>query len=301
MPELPEVQTVVNDLNKKVIGRKITGVWFDWPKMIKDPLDQSKTRVAHKHVAAFEKFLKGEKIIKVKRRAKNILIYLTGDKLLLIHQKMTGHMLVGKWKVEGKKVTPLEPKAVVTDPYNSYIHLILYLDDGRMLALSDLRKFAKAILGPTKQIENLPELVNLGPEANEVSYKDFAKIIKSERRKIKQVLMDQEVIAGVGNIYSDDILWTAKIHPFRPANKLREKELKALYQAMRKVLEKAVKLRGTSTSDFRDTAGEKGYYTEARIVYQREGEPCPRCGTKIKRVKLGGRSAHFCPKCQILR
>ncbi|MEK9186163.1 MAG: DNA-formamidopyrimidine glycosylase family protein, partial [Patescibacteria group bacterium] len=136
MPELPEVQTVVNDLNKKVIGRKITGVWFDWPKMIKDPMDQSKTRIAHKHVAEFEKTIRGKKILKVARKAKNILIYLSDDLLLLIHQKMTGHMLVGKWKIQKLKgksiVIPLEPKAAVTDPYNRYIHLIFYLDNGKM-------------------------------------------------------------------------------------------------------------------------------------------------------------------------
>src|SRR3989338_11329859 len=100
MPELPEVQTIVDDLNKKVVGRKIPGVWLDWPKMIKDPLDQSRTKIAHKHVAVFVKYLKGKKIIKVRRRGKNILIYLSGNLLLLIHQKMTGHMLVGKWRVK---------------------------------------------------------------------------------------------------------------------------------------------------------------------------------------------------------
>ena len=100
MPELPEVQTIVNDLNKKVVGRRIVGVWFDWPKMLKDPLDQQKNKVAHKHVAAFERVIKGKKILKVVRRAKNILIYLSNDFLLLIHLKMTGHLLVGKWKVK---------------------------------------------------------------------------------------------------------------------------------------------------------------------------------------------------------
>ncbi|MEK7191944.1 MAG: DNA-formamidopyrimidine glycosylase family protein, partial [Patescibacteria group bacterium] len=217
MPELPEVQTVVDDLNRKVVGRKITGVWLDWPKMVKDPLDQSRNRIAHKHVAEFEKSLKGKKILKAARKAKNILIYLsahpsrkaTADKgglLLLIHQKMTGHMLVGRWNVKCQrsnvkcKVIPLEPRAAVTDPYNRFIHLILYLDDGRMLALSDLRKFAKAILGPVEQIENLPELKNLGPDAldSKLTYPKFAEIIKNENRKIKQVLMDQEVIAGIG-------------------------------------------------------------------------------------------------------
>ena len=124
MPELPEVQTVVNDLNKKVIGRKIAGVWFDWPKMLKDPLDQRKDKIAHKHVKVFEKTVKGKKILKIARRGKNILIYLSGGLMLLIHQKMTGHLLVGKWQVNGKKITPLEPRAVITDPNNAYIHLI---------------------------------------------------------------------------------------------------------------------------------------------------------------------------------
>ena len=304
MPELPEVETVVRDLNKKVIGRRIVGVWLDWPKMIKDPFDQSRTKIAHKHVANFSKALAGKKIIKVRRRAKNILIYLSGDLLLLIHQKMTGHMLVGKWQItNGKKVKPLGGGPIADDPYNKYIHLIFYLDNGKMLALSDLRKFAKAILGPVKQIENLEELKNLGPDALDPGLKfiKFVKLIKSERRKIKQVLMDQEVIAGIGNIYSDDILWAAKIHPFRAANKISEKELKAIYGAMKKILTRALKLRGTSSSDFRDTAGEKGGYGNELLVYQKEGEPCSRCATKIIRKKIGGRSAHFCPACQSLR
>lgn len=303
MPELPEVQTVVNDLNKKIVGRRITGVWFDWPKMIKDPLDQSRLKIAHKHVAVFESFVKGERFAEVRRRAKNILIYLTHGKMLLAHLKMTGHLLVGKWKIEGKKVVPLWPKAVVEDPYNKYIHLIFYLDNGQMLGFSDLRKFAKIIAGTKEVIENLPELVRLGPEPLEASFKveKFIKLMREERRKIKQVLMDPEVIAGIGNIYSDDILWKSKIHPFKPANKLKVEELKKLYKAIREVLAKAVRLRGTSTSDFRDTAGEEGGYTEHRNVYGRESEPCPRCGTAIARKKIGGRSAHFCPKCQVLK
>ena len=300
MPELPEVQTVVDDLKRKVVGRKIVGIWFDWPKMIKDPYDQSRTKVAHKHVVNFSKTLAGQKILGVRRRAKNILIRISGDYLLLIHLKMTGHLLVGKWEVRGNKVIPLEPKAMVEDSYNRFIHLIFYLDNGKMLAFSDLRKFGKMVLGRTEEIENLPELTRLGPEPLDLkfTYKEFAPIIHREGRKIKQVLLDPDVIAGIGNIYSDDILWTAKINPFRPAKRLKETELKALWTAIRKVLAKAVKLRGTSTSDFRDTSGLEGGYTDHRAVYGREDEPCPHCRTKIQRKKIGGRSAHFCPKCQ---
>ncbi len=302
MPELPEVQTIVDDLNKKVTGRRIIRIWFDWPKMLKDPLDQQKNKIAHKHVAVFEKEIKRKKILEVKRRAKNILVYLSDGLMMLIHLKMTGHLLVGKWRIQGKRVIPLEPKEVVVDSYNKYIHLIFYLDDGRMIGFSDLRKFAKALLGTKEQIENLPELKNLGPEPlnPKFKYEEFKKIISGENRKIKQVLMDPEVIAGIGNIYSDDILWAAKIHPLKPANKLSEKELKEIWIAIHKILEKALKLRGTSYSDYRDTSGKEGHYADYRLVYQREGEPCQRCKTKIKRVKIGGRSAHFCPKCQKL-
>lgn len=300
MPELPEVQTIVDDLNKKVKGRRITDVWFDWPKMLKDPLDQQRNKIAHKHVAVFEKTIKGKKILGVRRRAKNLLFSLSDNLMMLIHLKMTGHLLVGRWKIQGKKVLPLEPKEVVEDPYNQYIHLIFYLDNGKMLGFSDLRKFGKVILGTKGQIENLPELKKLGPEPLDPSLtiNEFMSLISSEKRRIKQVLMDQEVIAGIGNIYSDDILWKAKIHPFKPANKLSIKELKEVWSAMREVLQKGLKLRGTSTSDYRDTAGKEGGYADYRLVYQREGEPCPRCKTAIARVKLGGRSAHYCPKCQ---
>ena len=317
MPELPEVQTIVNDLNKKVVGRRIMGVWFDWPKMLH--ANSARSAKASRNAKApmrikiikggpsakfFEKSIKRKKILGVRRRAKNILFSLGGDLMMLIHLKMTGHLLIGKWQiVNGKKAVPIEPKEVVEDPYNQYIHLIFYLDDGRMIGFSDVRKFGKVVLGTKEQIENLPELKNLGPEPLDKNF-NFGKFKEALRqaqgKKIKQALIDPEVIAGIGNIYSDDILWTAKIHPFKPGNKLSGKELKELWSATKKVLTKALRLRGTSYSDYRDTAGKEGYYADYRLVYQREGESCQRCKTKIKRVKIGGRSAHFCPTCQKL-
>ncbi len=213
-------------------------------------------------------------------------------------------MLIGKWRIKkGNRPIPIEPEALIADPYNKYVHLILYLDNGKMLALSDLRKFAKVIAGSVEEIENLPELTNLGPDAldSKLKYEDFKKRISGQSRKIYQVLMDQQIIAGIGNIYANEILWLAKIHPFTPTYKLTISQLKNLYKAIHKILPRALKLRGTSTSDFRDTYGEKGKYGNELLVYQREGEPCFRCKTKIKRVSLGGRSAHFCPKCQKIK
>ncbi len=313
MPELPEVETIVNDLRKKIVDRKITGVWFDAPKLIKKPKPKE-----------LEKQIKGLKIIDIKRRGKNILIYLTTNYklrttnyLLLIHQKMTGHLLYGKWRVkcDNSKVTfqllsqlkcnkkrKVESliKGVLEEKVNNYIHFILYLDNGWQVGLSDLRKFAKILFGKKEEIENLAELKNLGPEPLDKSFKfiKFVKLIKFQKRKIKQVLMDQNVIAGIGNIYSDEILWQAKIHPFKLADELTNTELEKIYSATKEILKKAVKLRGTSISDFRDAFGKSGGYVKILKIYRREGELCQRCGTIIKRVKMGGRSAHYCPKCQ---
>lgn len=291
MPEGPEVETIVNDLNRKIAGRRIIGVWTDWPKMIKTG---AKT---------LEKGVKGARIKAVRRRGKNILIDLDRDRLLLIHQKMTGHLLVGKWKIkkEGLKYRPVPlVKGPLQERVNDFIRLIFYLDNGQMLALSDLRRFAKVLFGKTKDIENLKELKNLGvdPIDPKTTFKDFAAAITKRTRNIKQVLMDQTVISGVGNIYADDILWFTKIHPLRRANNLTDRELKSIWLATRNILKKAIKLRGTSTADFRDTAGKKGSYGNVVLVYRRTGEPCKRCKTPIKRIKIGGRSAHFCPKCQ---
>ncbi len=318
MPELPEVQTIVDDLNKKIIGREIVGVWFDAPKLITLRMPQGygePSRTIKKPKAKkLEGQIKGLKIISVSRRGKNILIYLTNNYLLLIHQKMTGHFLYGKWKVArvvgrsprgsfgeaGKSSVVSLVKGPLEEKVNNYIHLIFYFDNGQQLALSDLRKFAKVIFGPKKEIENLPDFKKIGPEPLEKGFKvgKFISLISSEKRKIKQVLMDQEVIAGIGNIYSDEILWLSKIHPLKPANQLKADELKRLYSAMKKILKKAVKLRGTSISDFRDTSGKAGAYARERFVYRKEGEHCPRCKGIIKRIKIKNRSAHYCPKCQ---
>ncbi len=288
MPELPEVETTVNTLKKKIIGRRITDVWFDWPKLIKKPKPEE-----------FKKRIIGRRIEKISRRAKNILFELDQQQLLLIHQKMTGHLLIGKWQMRQGKWESVS-KGPLQEKVNDYLHLMFKLDDGRMLGLSDLRKFAKILFGPKKEIENSADLQSLGPEplSPELNFEKFKSLIKAEKRKIKPILMDQEVIAGIGNIYSDEILWRAKIHPAKPAEKLSERELKNLFLAMNFILKKAVRLRGTSTSDYRDPAGRPGNYTNSRLVYQRAGQPCRRCGTKISRLKIGGRTAHFCPKCQ---
>lgn len=289
MPELPEVETIVRDLNKAILGRKIEDVWSDFKKMIKRPKDFEE----------FKKGLKRKKIEKIWRRGKNILFDLSGNKILLIHQKLTGHLLLGKWRKIGNQWQSEIKGPLSEDPMNCFLHLIFWLDNGQQLALSDLRKFAKVELFNSEQLER--ELNSLGPEPLEKSFTfEKFKEVLPKKGKIKQVLMDQEVIAGIGNIYSDEILWRAKIHPFKEVSKLKEEELKKIYQAMREILPRAIELGGESISDFRRISGERGGFDPLRKVYRREGEKCSRCGTIIKRIKLAGRSAHFCPNCQKL-
>lgn len=287
MPELPEVETIVKDLNKMVLAKKIVRVWTDAQKIIKNP----------KNFADFEKEIKGRKIEKIWRRGKNILFELSGGKILLIHQKMTGHLLVGEWKIKNGEWTAAA-KGPLQDPKNRFVHLLFWLDNKKQLALSDLRKFAKVELLDGQELKK--ELSFLGPEPLKKSFTfdKFKRALGRGRGKIKQVLMNQEIIAGIGNIYSDEILWQAKIHPFKDVSKLSHSALNRIYWAIKEVLTKAVKLGGTSISDFRKPSGEKGFYGEIRKVYRREDEKCPRCGAIIKRVKIGGRSSHFCPRCQ---
>ncbi|MEK7080462.1 MAG: DNA-formamidopyrimidine glycosylase [Patescibacteria group bacterium] len=291
MPELPEVQTTVNGLNKKVLNRAFLDVWSDWEKIVKKPKDFEQ----------FRKEIKNKNLKKIWRRAKNIIFDLSNGYSLLVHQKMTGHLLVGKWKLENKKWKP-EKAGPLNDSYNRFLHLIFFLDDDLMIALSDARKFAKVELWKTEELLNLKEFKSLGPEPLEKSFtfEKFEEILKNKKGRVKQVIMDQNVIAGIGNIYSSEALWQAKIHPEKNVAKLSNKELKLLYQAIKKVLELGVKLGGESFSDYRKPDGSKGEFDTERKAYKREGQKCSRCGTKIKRIKVAQRSAFFCPACQKL-
>jgi formamidopyrimidine-DNA glycosylase len=235
---------------------------------------------------------------------------------------MTGHLLVGNWKLENKKWMPVE-KGPLNDPYNRFLHLIFFLDNppshplshkatdgqsGKMLALSDARKFAKVELWKTKDLLDSKEFKNLGPEPldKNFTFQKFKERLlrqnppspRLRQGKVKQVLMDPYIIAGIGNIYSSEVLWQAKIHPEKSVAKLSDSELKLLYQAIKKVLQLAVKLGGESFSDYRKVDGSKGDFDTERKAYKREGQKCYRCKTLIKRLKFGGRSAFFCPNCQ---
>jgi len=285
MPELPEVQTIIDDLNRKIKGDTITDFWSDWGKTIKG-----------KSVEQFRKVIKNRKILHVRRIGKNIFIDISGGKTLYIHLKMTGHLLV-KSKAKNPKV-----KTYFDDKVNQYIHHIWKLKSGRTLEFSDLRKFGKIVLDDTDKINDLKEIQSLGIDAMSTSFtfQKFSDILaKRQKSPIGLVLMDQNLISGIGNIYRSEILFNAGILPTRKIADIKDNERKKLYNSTKEILKKGIKYRGTSDSDYRDTDGAPGNYQKIILVYRREKQECKRCGIIIKRSKLGQRSIFFCPNCQV--
>lgn len=291
MPELPEVETIVRELKKNIKGETFKDVWTDSPKMVKKPSS----------FLQFRKLLFKKKIRDVERRGKYIIFTLSDDYTLLAHQKLTGHFLLGKWKQEKGKWVPTVQGPIKSDPANRFLHFLFFFKSGRMLGFSDLRKFAKFELWKTKELLKSNQLLKLGidPTSESFTFSAFKGALhKRQKGKIKTVLMDQSIIAGIGNIYSNEILWEAKISPFRDINTLSDKELKAIYTATKKILFQALKVKGESFSDYRDIYGKKGGFNPYIKVYKRNGKPCFRCGTIIKASKIGGRTAYYCPHCQ---
>mgnify|MGYP001569732027 FL=1 len=282
MPELPEVQTTVSGLNRVLHGLIINDVWTEYnspyfygSNTIKDP----------KYFKYFKKTLKGAKIDSVSRRAKNILIHLSNKKTILIHMKMTGHIMYGDYNK--------------TDPFNRHIRLIFYLSNGKTLDLCDSRKFAKITLLDTETMHDTEHLKGIGPEplSKDFTFTVFKnQLNKKPQGKIKLVLMDQSIIAGIGNIYADESLWRAGIHPENLVKNITEIKLKELYKSIHTTLSRGIDFGGDSMSDYRNIHGERGKFQEQHKAYRKTGTAClkPKCKGKIIRIVVGGRGTHFC-------
>lgn len=282
MPELPEVQTVVTQLEQKIVGKKIVSAWSDWPKKILTPF------------ALFRAGIEGSQVRGVRRLGKHIVIDLDNDASIVAHLKMTGHFLI-------KNTKNRFSKAFTEDPYNGYIHHIITFSDGTTLEFSDMRKFGWLKLLPTKEVEVHKSIATLGRDALSRSLTPslfHALLSGRSKRSIGEVLLEQHLIAGIGNIYRSEALFIAGILPDRKVVTLKEGEWQQLLPAIKKVLRQAVKLRGMSDGDFRDTDGLEGRFKRALYVYGRSGQPCKKCGTIIERKKLGSRSVFFCSRCQ---
>jgi formamidopyrimidine-DNA glycosylase len=288
MPELPEVETIKEELKRKIVGLELTGVEVRAPKLFQwDCLSQ--------------KDLIGAKIKNIWRRAKVIVFELSGGKSLITHLKLTGQLIYQDKKTRIAGGHPIPPLNFPVP--NKTTHIIFSFTNGGRLYFNDLRKFGWVKFLPTSRVATLKEMAEFGPEPFDPSFTLGVfkeRLGKHQREQIKPLLMDQKFIAGIGNIYSDEALWLAKIHPLRRVSTLTDGKISALYEAIRESLEKAIKLGGASRHAFARTAGEAGLYLSYANAYHMTGKPCKRCKTPIKRIKIGGRSAHFCPKCQKL-
>jgi formamidopyrimidine-DNA glycosylase len=271
MPELPEVETIRRDLLPVLRGRAFTHVWVspDAFRLVQAPLP-----------ADFARLLSGRRIEDISRRGKFLVFDLSGGLYLLVHLRMTGALLH-------------RPSSA---PPDRYVRAILSLDDGSELRFSDLRKFGALWLVP----DPLTVLGGLGPEPLERGLTPalLRELTARRRAPIKSLLLDQRALAGLGNIYADEALFAAGLHPQRPAAGLSDSEVRRLHGAIRRVLTAALTDRGASFSDYVDASGREGRHQFRVKVFRRTGQPCYVCGREIARVKVAGRSTHFCPKCQ---
>lgn len=276
MPELPEVETVARGLQREVAGRRILSVALGKTDFIDDP-------------EAVEKELPGRTILGVNRYGKFLLLRLSAaeesprsgeESALLVHLGMTGTLM---------------PR-LVSEPQAKHTHVIMLLDDGRELRYIDPRRFGRMAFLAGEVLRR--ELLRFGADPLEAGLAEFSQRIRERRARIKALLLDQSVLRGVGNIYADESLWKAKIHPAAIGAKLKTKQVEDLYAVLQAILRKAIVLRGSSISDFLDAEGLPGEYQRHHRVYGREGKACFRCKTPVRRVIVAGRSSYFCPKCQ---
>lgn len=307
MPELPEVETVVNELNKKLSGKTIKQVEVRVPKLVGfGAVTLSPRRTTSS--STLEKFistLKNKKILSVKRRSKLLIFNLEDGWSMLVHLKMTGQFIYedsklrektkGKYRLLNKKSAPL------LELPSKYTHVIFYFTDGSILYYNDVRKFSYLKIVHEDEIAKVKEFSEYGPEPldKSFSYEVFkSSISKRPKGKIKQVIMDNKVVVGIGNIYSDEILFHAKIKPDRTIKSLKENEIRAIYENISPVLKKGIEAKGSSVGDFVRTDGTWGNMGKFHFVYGRKKQSCKICNNKIESIKIGGRTRSFCPTCQ---
>jgi len=312
MPELPEVTVIVNGLNKKLKGLVLRSIEYDWPKKF--------------YWNGFSiKDLKGAKVSEVERRGKIVLIKVTNgtkgakeskDIAILIHLKLTGQLIYeyqdkqslrSSTSSAGLRKTRIaggHPIPPLNQPVpNKTTRVTFAFTNNGYLYFNDMRKFGWVKIVSSREDEVKKAIgMELGPDPLVMSYEQFRECLEKKKQgRIKKTLMDQSVIAGVGNIYSDEALWRAKIHPKRSIISLSDAEFKALYKGLRESLQISIEKGGSSANSFVDSGGERGLYLSFGKAYHMTGKPCARCKTPIKREKMDGRSAHFCPSCQILK
>ena len=274
MPELPEVETVRRGLEKLILGKTIQSVEVKYPKMIQTDLD------------AFRQDLPGQEIRAMGRRGKYLLFYLT-DLVLISHLRMEGKYF-------------FYPDEV---PLRKHAHVFFHFADGSTLVYEDVRKFGTMEVLVPELVDSYFLAKKIGPEPTEADFKGpaFQTALSKSKKPIKSALLDQKLVAGLGNIYVDEALWRARIHPARPASSLKPAEVKRLREQIIEVLQLGIEKRGSTIRTYRNALGEDGTMQDFLQVYGKTGQPCARCGSPIEKIKLGGRGTHLCPHCQKAR
>jgi len=271
MPELPEVETVRRGLEKLILGKKISNIEIRYPKMIKTDLNQ------------FQKELPGQVIQSMGRRGKYLLFNLR-DKVLISHLRMEGKYFYYPDEI----------------PERKHAHILVHFEDGTTLVYEDVRKFGTMELLAPELLDSYFISKKLGPEPTDQDFDlgRFKLALKKSKKPIKSHLLDQTLVAGLGNIYVDEVLWRAKVHPSRHSNILTAQEARKAHDETIKVLGQAVEKGGSTIRSYTNAFGEDGTMQEFHQVYDKAGQACSRCGSTIEKIQLGGRGTYFCPKCQ---
>ena len=284
MPELPEVETIRRDLQKAICGQKIARVIVRKPKLVRGSVRSLQLR------------LKGEAVSSVNRRGKLLIVALSPSKLyLLLHMKMTGQLI---YQNSSSAVAGGHSWPPVSELPGKYTHIEFHFTDGSILFFNDLRQFGYVQLVSEAAKKQIEDRYGIEPLSRQFTVDKLSGVLKARKTSLKNVLLDQHSIAGLGNIYVDEAVFRAKILPMREANSLTPEEIKRLHKAIKDVLEMAIKYRGTTFNNYRDASGRRGDYVRRLKVYGRAGEACRRCGAVLLRVKTAGRGTVYCPDCQ---
>jgi len=286
MPELPEVETIRRDLEKKIINKKIVLIKVGKPKIIRET------------VSGFKKILLGNSFVSISCIGKLLIFRLKKEnKWLLIHLKMTGQLIY----IKNKKITAgghSWPSQDLNLP-GAYTHVTFEFFDHSKLFFNDLRQFGYLRLVNSKQKDDITASYGIEPLTKNFTFTNWQKILQGKTTNVKAVLLNQKLIAGIGNIYSNEICWQAKVSPQRPVNKLSKQETRKIFNATQSIIKKAIQYRGTTFNNYLDASGRQGNFTKFLKVYGRAGEKCLRCNRAvIKKIKLNGRGTSYCPQCQ---
>jgi formamidopyrimidine-DNA glycosylase len=292
MPELPEVETLRRELTKAIVGKTIKSASCDWFKMVK-PLS----------VSEFQSKIKNKKIVGIQRRSKVLIFDLAGPLSLLIHLKLTGQLIFRPYKLKadgyGLVIGGHPQKGGFKNLPNKFTHLIIDFTDGSILYFNDLRKFGWARLVDDAGVAEMIGKHGPEPLTKEFNLAYFQSVLKKyPNRKIKQILLDQKLIGGLGNIYCDEACYCAKILPVRIVRKIKPAEAKKLFVCINRIIKLAISKKGTSADTYVQLDGRPGGMMPYLKVYGRKGEKCGRCGGIVERMKLNGRGTHFCRHCQ---